>query len=66
MAKKLINDAKQCVEDCLQGLVGVNPGLRLLEGHNVVVRADIEDVRKAGKVTLVSGGGSGHEPTHAG
>ena len=66
MRKKLINDPKHCVEDCLQGLVSINPGLRLLEGHNVVVRADIEDIKKAGKVTLVSGGGSGHEPTHAG
>ena len=66
MGKKLINEPKKCVEDCLQGLVCVNPGLRLLEGHNVVVRADIEDMKKAGKVTLVSGGGSGHEPTHAG
>ena len=66
MGKKLINEPKKCVEDCLRGLVCVNPGLRLLEGHNVIVRADIEDIKKAGKVTLVSGGGSGHEPTHAG
>ncbi len=32
----------------------------------MVVRSDIEKVKAAGKVTLVSGGGSGHEPTHAG
>ncbi len=66
MGKKLINDPGRCVEECLQGLVMLNPGLRLLQGHNVVVRADIDDVKRAGKVTLVSGGGSGHEPTHAG
>ena len=66
MGKKLINEPEHCVEDSLKGLVCINPGLRLLDGHNVVVREDIEDVKDAGKVTLVSGGGSGHEPTHAG
>ena len=64
--KKLINDAHQVVDDCLQGLVAVNPGLQILEGHRVIVRRDIEEVKAAGKVTLLSGGGSGHEPTHAG
>ena len=38
----------------------------MLEGHRVVIRSDIEGVKKAGKVTLISGGGSGHEPAHAG
>ena len=62
MSKKLINSPEQVVEDCLQGLTAVNPGLRILQGHRVIVRADVP----GDKVTLVSGGGSGHEPAHAG
>ncbi|XP_050407646.1 triokinase/FMN cyclase [Patella vulgata] len=65
-SKKLINTVERCVDECLEGLVAVNPGLRLLEGHRVVVRSDIEEFVKSGKVTLVCGGGSGHEPAHAG
>ena len=64
--KKLINSPDDCVDDCLEGLVAVNPGLRRLKNHRVIVRADIEEVKAAGKVTLLSGGGSGHEPAHAG
>ncbi|KFV08273.1 Bifunctional ATP-dependent dihydroxyacetone kinase/FAD-AMP lyase (cyclizing), partial [Tauraco erythrolophus] len=48
----------------LAGLVACNPGLRLLQGHRVVLRADLEAIR--GRVALLSGGGSGHEPAHAG
>ena len=36
--------------------------LKKIDGHNVVVRAK----KKEGKVALISGGGSGHEPAHAG
>ncbi|KAJ8308298.1 hypothetical protein KUTeg_013172 [Tegillarca granosa] len=66
VCKKLINSVSQCVDDNLEGLVAVNPGLCLLEGHRVVVRTDVADVIKSGKVTIVCGGGSGHEPAHAG
>ena len=65
-SKKLINTAEGCVDEALEGLVLVNPGLQVLQGHRVVVRNDVEDVIKAGKVTLLCGGGSGHEPAHAG
>ena len=65
-SKKLVNSVDKCVDECLAGLVAVNPGLGLLSGHRVVVRTDINDVIKSGKVTLLSGGGSGHEPAHAG
>lgn len=51
MSKKLINSPKNAVDEALAGLVAVNPGLRLLEGHRVVVRADIEAVTKEGKVS---------------
>lgn len=66
MNKKLINQPSLVVDDALKGACAVNPGLRLLEGHRVVVRSDIEAVKDAGKVTILSGGGSGHEPAHGG
>ncbi|XP_052768316.1 triokinase/FMN cyclase-like isoform X1 [Mya arenaria] len=65
-SKKLLNDVERCVDENLEGLVAVNPGLRLIEGTRVVVRADIEDMKKEGKVAVLCGGGSGHEPGHAG
>ncbi|XP_022107509.1 triokinase/FMN cyclase-like [Acanthaster planci] len=64
--KKLINSVDACVDQSLEGLVASQPGLRLLQGHRVVIREDIEEVKKMGKVTILSGGGSGHEPAHAG
>ena len=48
--KKLINNPESVVDEALAGLVAVHPGLQLLEGHRVVVRADIETVTKEGKV----------------
>ncbi|XP_072032070.1 triokinase/FMN cyclase-like [Amphiura filiformis] len=64
--KKLLNSIEQCVDDALEGVVSIHPGLRLLDDHRVVIREDIEQVIIDGKVTLLSGGGSGHEPAHAG
>lgn len=65
-SKKLINNSLNVVDEALKGFVAANPGLRLLKGHRVVIREDIDELRKAEKVTLVSGGGSGHEPAQAG
>ncbi len=64
--KKLINDVKDIVPQALAGLVAASNGLRLIEGTTIVVRADLAAVTGAGKVALISGGGSGHEPAHAG
>lgn len=50
MSKKLINAAVDAVDDSLAGLVAACPGLRLLQGHRVVVRADVEQVVRAGMV----------------
>merc|ERR1712013_954406 len=61
-AKKLINSPDKVVDEALEGLTMIHPGLRLLEGHRVVVREQID----RGKVSLISGGGSGHEPFCAG
>jgi triose/dihydroxyacetone kinase / FAD-AMP lyase (cyclizing) len=63
--KKFINRPENVVEEMLDGLVALYPGLRRLKGHAVLVRADIESAR-GNRVALVSGGGSGHEPAHAG
>jgi len=62
--KKLINDPDDVVDEMLEGMVAAHPDrLRRLPDTQVVVRDDgpLDD-----KVGVVSGGGSGHEPTHAG
>ncbi|MBB3999501.1 dihydroxyacetone kinase subunit DhaK [Aureimonas pseudogalii] len=64
--KKLINDPLAVVDEMLAGLTYAHPELARLEGERVVVRADIDAFRMSGRVALVSGGGSGHEPAHAG
>ncbi|XP_068026191.1 triokinase/FMN cyclase [Melanerpes formicivorus] len=64
VSKKLINSVASCADDSLAGLVACNPGLQLLRGHRVVLRSDLAAIR--GRVALLSGGGSGHEPAHAG
>ncbi|WP_288115159.1 dihydroxyacetone kinase subunit DhaK [Microbacterium sp. SCN 71-21] len=63
--KKFINRPEDVVEEMLQGFSVLYPGLRRLSGHQVMVRADAEKVRNH-QVALLSGGGSGHEPAHAG
>ena len=54
MSKKLINDPERVVDESLAGLVSVNSGLKLLEGHRVVLRADVQDIVKQGKVNIFS------------
>ncbi|MDI3317916.1 MAG: dihydroxyacetone kinase subunit DhaK [Bacillota bacterium] len=62
--KKLINRVEDVVDEMLDGFAAAHADrVRRLEGTQVIVRADAP-VR--GKVALVSGGGSGHEPAHAG
>jgi ATP-dependent dihydroxyacetone kinase len=63
--KKLINDPRQVVREMLEGLCDLHPGLALLQDENVVVRADLP-APAARQVSIISGGGSGHEPAHAG
>ncbi|WP_182084129.1 dihydroxyacetone kinase subunit DhaL [Aureimonas sp. ME7] len=64
--KKLINDPSAVVDEMIEGLVRSREGLAILAGQRVVVRDDIETLKGAGRVAIVSGGGSGHEPAHAG
>ena len=63
--KKLINHPATVVREMLEGAVALAPMQRLLADENVVVRADLPDAA-ARAVALLSGGGSGHEPAHAG
>jgi len=64
LLKKLINNPEQVVRDMIDGMVFAHPDkLKNLPGTNVLIRAHAPF---QGKVALVSGGGSGHEPSHAG
>jgi len=61
--KMLINSPETVVADALSGLAAAHPDLDVDVERRVVVR---RDARESGRVGLVSGGGSGHEPLHAG
>jgi dihydroxyacetone kinase-like protein len=61
--KKLINDPVDVVSEALRGMAAAHPELRVDLPERIVFRGDAP-VR--GKVGLVSGGGSGHEPMHGG
>jgi dihydroxyacetone kinase len=63
--KKFINRPEDAVEEMLQGMHLIRPDLIRLTHRKVLVRGDIESVRDR-QITLISGGGSGHEPAHAG
>lgn len=58
--KKLLNEKTQFVSDMLKGLALSD------DSHEVVAGSVIVRKKKEGKVALISGGGSGHEPAHAG
>ncbi|MDI1462533.1 dihydroxyacetone kinase subunit DhaK [Catellatospora sp. KI3] len=61
--KKFINHPDAVVREALIGLSAAHPDLRVDLDGPYAARADAP---RAGKVALVSGGGSGHEPMHAG
>ncbi len=61
--KKIINNPNEVVSDMLRGRAKANPKIRYLgEGVEVIARAE----KTAGKVGLITGGGSGHEPAFGG
>ncbi|MXO66674.1 dihydroxyacetone kinase subunit DhaL [Altericroceibacterium endophyticum] len=64
--KKLINKPDAVVSDMLRGMVSADDGLCLMPAHNVVLRADYQRLKDSVQVALISGGGAGHEPAHAG
>ncbi|MFE7185648.1 dihydroxyacetone kinase subunit DhaK [Streptomyces erythrochromogenes] len=61
--RMLINSPQTVVADALRGLAAAHPDLEVDAEARVVVR---KGAREGGRVGLVSGGGSGHEPLHAG
>jgi len=61
--KKLINEPADVVSEALLGIAAAHPELRVDHQHKIIYRGDAP-VR--GKVGLISGGGSGHEPLHGG
>jgi ATP-dependent dihydroxyacetone kinase len=63
--KKLVNDPRRVVREMLEGVGDLHPGLALLADFDVVVRSDLPPPLQR-TVAVISGGGSGHEPAHAG
>lgn len=63
--KHVMNAPETLVADSIKGLCYANPHLRLLEKEKVVYYANVDEMA-LNQVTLISGGGSGHEPGYAG
>jgi len=61
--KKLINVPDRLVDEELAGMALAHADLIRVEAPNIVVR---RDAPRSGKVGVISGGGSGHEPMHGG
>lgn len=62
--KKIINDPNEVVQDMIKGFVAAHPSdVKQVPGTTVIARKEAPFENKVG---LVSGGGSGHEPAHAG
>ena len=59
--KKIINDPNNVVDEMLKGIAKANKDIIYSEGYGVISRK-----MKSNKVGVISGGGSGHEPAHAG
>ncbi|TRY18650.1 dihydroxyacetone kinase subunit DhaK [Tessaracoccus rhinocerotis] len=61
--KKLINEVDDVITDALKGIEASDENVRVDHQNRVILRAT---PKEKGKVALVSGGGSGHEPLHGG
>src|SRR6266567_1825594 len=61
--KKLINDPQDVVAEALLGIEAAHPDLRVDHQHKIIYRGAAP---RRGKVGIISGGGSGHEPLHGG
>jgi phosphoenolpyruvate---glycerone phosphotransferase subunit DhaK len=61
--KKLINDPNDVVVEALLGVEAAHPDLQVDHANKIIYRGDAP---KSGKVGIISGGGSGHEPLHGG
>src|SRR5437588_8460377 len=64
LVKKLINKPENVVKEALAGMLAAHPDLLHVDiEQQIIVR---KDAPKQGKVGVISGGGSGHEPMHGG
>jgi dihydroxyacetone kinase-like protein len=61
--KKLINEPSAVVAEALLGIEAAHPDLRIDHDNKIIYRGDTP---RTGKVGIISGGGSGHEPLHGG
>ncbi len=61
--KKLINSPDTVIADALRGIEAAHPEVRVDHSNRVIFR---RQPKADGKVALISGGGSGHEPLHGG
>lgn len=60
--KKIMNQPETLVMEMCNGMVMAHPELELLKKYKIIKKKEMNE----NKVTLISGGGSGHEPAHAG
>jgi len=60
--KKIINTPETFVYEMCNGIANAHPELEFIQKYKVIKRKNINE----NKVCLISGGGSGHEPAHAG
>ena len=60
--KKIINKAETVVIEMCNGMAMAHPELEFIQKYKILKKKDINK----NKVSLISGGGSGHEPAHAG
>ncbi|CAH1646437.1 unnamed protein product [Spodoptera littoralis] len=63
ITKKIINSPETCVDDNLRGVVATYPSLQLHPRHRVIT---VRQKTDTGRVAVLGGGGSGHEPFAAG
>lgn len=60
--QKIINRPETVVMEMCSGIANAHPELEFIQKYKIIKKKDIDN----NKVTLISGGGSGHEPAHAG
>lgn len=60
--KKIMNNPQDIVIEMCKGIANAHPELELFPKYKIMTRRN----RNANKVSLISGGGSGHEPAHVG
>ena len=60
--KKIINNAADVEEEMIEGFIAANRQVRRLDDSNIILKRNFN----SDKVSILSGGGSGHEPAHLG